>query len=254
MPYRTLTIASVVLLLLVLFLPGSRVQAVPLLPSSFYGKVLVNNAPVADGTEVQALVNGQVVASSLTQPYQGSSYYSLSVPSDDTQTAGVEGGREGDIVQFKVGGLAAVETGTWHSGTNVELNLTVTAAATPVPPQPTRTPLPTQTPIQVIVPSSTATLALVLPSATWTVEPLSPTMTQTSQVVIEETEVESVVPSTPVISRPAEATSTVQTITEANPASQARRKAQTLAVGIILLAAAAAAVLVVRSRIIRNQK
>lgn len=226
----------------------------PMLPSSFYGKVLVNNASVADGTEVQAWINGQMFASGLSQPYQGSSYYSLSIPSDDTQTAVVEGGREGDIIQFKVGGLVAAETGTWHSGTNIELALTVTTSATPIPPQPTRTPLPTQTPIQVIAPSFTATLAPVLPSATWIVEPSSPTITQTSQAVIELTAVESVLPSSPAISGVKGATPTVQTISEADPANQARRKAQTLAIGIILLAAATALVLAVRGWLIRNKK
>lgn len=254
MAQRTLTIAATILLLLVFIIPGRSVQAVPMLPSSFYGKVLVNNASVADGTEVQAWINGQMFASGLSQPYQGSSYYSLSIPSDDTQTAVVEGGREGDIIQFKVGGLVAAETGTWHSGTNIELALTVTTSATPIPPQPTRTPLPTQTPIQVIAPSFTATLAPVLPSATWIVEPSSPTITQTSQAVIELTAVESVLPSSPAISGVKGATPTVQTISEADPANQARRKAQTLAIGIILLAAATALVLAVRGWLIRNKK
>lgn len=256
MPYRQLTLASAILLLLVFIFPGRSVQAVPLLPSSFYGKVLVNNVPVADGTEVQALVNGQVVASGLTQPYQGSSYYSLSVPSDDNQTAGVEGGKEGDVIQFTVGGLAAAETGFWHSGTNIQLDLTVTTSATPQPPQPTRTPLPTQTSIQAVSPTSTPTLAPVFPSATQPAGALSPTLTLAGQTVTDATSIVTEVVASPSMTGSAKVspTSTIQLVSEANPASQARRKTQTLAIGIILLAAVTALVWAVRGKFFRNQK
>lgn len=132
-------------------------SAFPPLPSSFYGTVLLNNTNLLDGTPVQALINDQVLASAYTQTYQGVSVFSLDVPGDDSSTATIEGGKEGDVIQFKIGGLKANETGTWHSGTNIELALTITSTATVEPPQPTRTPFPTQTPIVVIPKPATAT-------------------------------------------------------------------------------------------------
>jgi hypothetical protein len=124
--------------------------AFPPLPSSFYGTVKLNAANLPDGTRIEALINDQVYAYSQTQTYQGGSVYSLDIPGDDSSTpAVVEGGVEGDTIQFRVGGILASQTAVWHSATNVELNLSVSSTSTPLPPQPTPTPLPTQTSISV---------------------------------------------------------------------------------------------------------
>ena len=40
-----------------------------------------------------------------------------------TDTTVIDGGKEGDTIRFTIGGLPVAQTGTWHSGTNVELNL-----------------------------------------------------------------------------------------------------------------------------------
>jgi hypothetical protein len=132
--------------------------AVPSLPSSFYGSVKVDNGNVSDGTLVQALVGGQVYAEGYTQTYQGESVYSLDVKGDDTDTAAQDGGREGDTIQFKIGGVVADQTGVWHTGTNVMLNLTTTATEPVATPQETPTPYPTQTAIVVVPPSPMATI------------------------------------------------------------------------------------------------
>lgn len=169
MQQRHHTTAFILISCLALFSPTSVVQAVPVLPSSIYGSVRVNNANVPDGTLVQAVIAGRVVAYGNTQTYQGGSVYSLDVPGDDPGSAVVEGGKEGDTIQIKVGGLMADQTGTWHSGTNVRLDLTVTTSATPIPPQATSTSVPSQTPFVIVAtpnPSPTSTISQPDPSST----------------------------------------------------------------------------------------
>jgi hypothetical protein len=157
-----------------LFANPSSALAIPALPSSFYGTVKLNSANVPDGTLVQAFIGSLAIAQGYIQMFQGDSYYALDVPADDTATPAIDGGREGDTIAFKVGGITAHETGTWHSGTDVQLNLTVTSASTPVPPQATPTDLPTQTPIVVIQQATSAptpTPVVIIPQATGTLIP-----------------------------------------------------------------------------------
>lgn len=132
-------------------------RAIPSMPSSFYGTVKVNNSNVKDGTLVQALIGGQVYAEGYSQTYQGDSVYALDVRGDDSDTAAQDGGREGDAIQFKVGGVLADQSAVWHSGTNVNLNLTASSSGAISTPQATPTPVPTQTDIVLIQPSSTPT-------------------------------------------------------------------------------------------------
>jgi hypothetical protein len=121
--------------------------AIPPLPSSFYGTVQVGGKNVPDHTVVQALTDGQAYGQGRTQTHEGISVYHLDVLGDDTDTAARDGGREGDTIQFEIGGVLAEQTGTWHSGTNVELNLTGSGFDSPATPPPTPSPVPTQTPI-----------------------------------------------------------------------------------------------------------
>ncbi len=122
MGLRSISFTMAVLALLLVVTP---VLAFPPLPSSFWGTVTVNGQKVADGSVVQALIGGVVYATVLTEPYNGSSAYSLDIIGDDLSTPQIEGGREGDTITFKVRGAQADQTGTWHSGFNVEKNLTV---------------------------------------------------------------------------------------------------------------------------------
>jgi hypothetical protein len=119
-------------------------QAYPVLPSSFYGTIQVDGANVKPGTIIKALLENQVFAEGVTLMYEGTSVYMINVPGDDNYTQEIDGGREGEQIFFEVGGLVADQSGTWHSGTNVELNLTVTSQDqdsdtvvldTPSPPQ-----------------------------------------------------------------------------------------------------------------------
>jgi hypothetical protein len=109
------------------------VLAFPPMPSSFYGTVKVDGVNVPDGTPIQALINGQIFATGQTQTYQGDSVYSLDIPGDDTSTAVVDGGQDGDKIVFTINGGVADQTGTWNSATNINLNLSASRKA----PEPT---------------------------------------------------------------------------------------------------------------------
>lgn len=153
------SLASALLATLAVILIVTPALAFPPLPSSFYGKVKVNGANVPDGTLVVALVNGQKYVETLTLTYEGDSVFSLNVPGDDATTAGIEGGKEGDTIRFTVGGVSAEPPAEWHSGTNVNLDLSATSEVPIEKPVTPPAPVPTQTAItfSTTIPASTAT-------------------------------------------------------------------------------------------------
>lgn len=107
-------------------------SAPPILPSSFYGTVTVNGSYIADGTSISAWIDGIQYADTSTFTFEGKSVYTIEVPADNPSTGVKDGGEEGDIIDFKIGSEEADQSGTWHTGTNVEINLTAsTAPATP---------------------------------------------------------------------------------------------------------------------------
>ena len=134
----------------------SPALAFPPLPSSFYGRVQINGGKVPDGTVVQALIEGQVYAEGYTQTYAGDSVYGLDVPGDDPGTSAREGGQDGDVVEFEIGGVLADQSSTWQGSTNVQLDLT-TVSDGPLPEPPaTPTPMQSQTPVPGRQPAPTA--------------------------------------------------------------------------------------------------
>ena len=127
MKIKVLLTALVVTLLLAL---GTVIPAfaVPPQPSGFYGRVTFNGGDVPNGILVRALINGVPYASNNTTTYLGHSFYFFLVPGDDPSTpAIIEGGVEGQTVHFDIGGFQADQTGVWHTGTNVNLDLTATS-------------------------------------------------------------------------------------------------------------------------------
>jgi len=117
-----------IILLITLGLLGitmSAAYAQPPLPSGFYGKVKINGANVPDDTIVSARINSMQYASATVIDYNGDTVYSFDVPGDDPGTPEViEGGIPGSTIDFFIGFLAANQTSTWQSGTNIELDLT----------------------------------------------------------------------------------------------------------------------------------
>ena len=103
--------------------PGSFIP--PPFPSSFYGEIHISDAPLVDGDTVEAYVPGITTAAATVTiaTYESKLIYNMDIPGDllDT-TATKEGGAEGDVVTFKIGGRI-VATSEWHSGTHVELTL-----------------------------------------------------------------------------------------------------------------------------------
>jgi hypothetical protein len=164
------------------------VLAIPPLPSSFYGTVKVNDANVPDGTVIQALIGSQVYAEGFSQTYQGNSVYALDVRGDNTDTAAQDGAREGDTLQFKIGGTLADQTAVWHTATNVNLNLTASSSGSVVTPQATPTPVPTQTAIVLIQPSpmpATIGQASITPVTLVQPSQVAAQPTQPSQIVTQ---------------------------------------------------------------------
>ena len=167
------------------------VLAMPTLPSSFYGMVKMNGNRVPDDTVVEALINSKVYAKGYIQTYQGNSIYTLDIPGDDTDTVVQDGGRDGETIQFMVGGVLAGETGIWKSATNINLDLNLDGVVGGIAePQDSR-PLiiPTQTSITINQSSPTsAQTSAADPIPAQTIAPLmqaSPIPTQTQIVQIQ---------------------------------------------------------------------
>ena len=114
-------------LLCMLSLGFSPASAIPPLPSSFYGTVQVNGANVPAGLPITAWIDGTQYAITYPSIYSGYTVYSLNVPGDDPSTPGIEGGKQNDVITFKVGGIPANLTGVWQAGTNTQINLSITA-------------------------------------------------------------------------------------------------------------------------------
>jgi hypothetical protein len=189
------------------------VFAVPGLPSSFYGEVKVNNKNVPDGTVIQAFIDGQAYAEGQTLTYQGASVYTLDVPADDLETTSLEGGVEGDLVYFEIGGVLAEQTGVWHAGTNENLDLSTTTTDQIAEPQATHSPVPTQTPISRAQPTNTGSASgQILPTAT--------ALAQPAQSETETVDASSAVnTSAPVLKKSTEVVETSPTHTQLVPAS-----------------------------------
>lgn len=129
---ETWKVESSLVIMLILLLIGATalpVAAAPPPPAGFYGYVTSGGANVPDGTIVSAWINGVQYDSTPTFTDAGLSVYTFEVRGDDDATPGViEGGKEGDPIVFKVGGVIVPQAGVWHSGSNQQIDLTVPAA------------------------------------------------------------------------------------------------------------------------------
>lgn len=118
------------LLLMLSFVVPALAEQPPRIPAGFYGTVQINGEYVADGTIVSAWINGVQYAETTTFTAtinsEQASVYTLEVPGDDPSTPEIEGGEEDDPIVFKVSGHEADQGGTWHEGTDTELNLHAT--------------------------------------------------------------------------------------------------------------------------------
>jgi len=95
----------------------------PPLPAIFYGEIHFYPTQPAPGTAVEARIIGISGAAAATVVAQSDTnlVYSLVIPGDYPDTLAKEGGAEGDLITFSVGGRD-VATGTWHGGTYTRLD------------------------------------------------------------------------------------------------------------------------------------
>ncbi len=116
---------------------------------------------------MRALINGIPYAETNSMIYQGNSVYSLDIPADDLSTPVKEGGIEGETVTFLVAEFPASPNADWHSGVNMELNLSASTA----PGQPTAT-------------SASPSGSLTATQAATSVRSVAPTRTPRTQTAI----------------------------------------------------------------------
>ena len=100
------------------------VGAIPPLPSSFWGMVTLDGAFLEAGATIEALIGGTPYAATAIRLVGEQAVYTVNVPGDDPTTAAIEGGREGDALQWRVGGTVYPQASTWRGGTNTRLDMT----------------------------------------------------------------------------------------------------------------------------------
>jgi hypothetical protein len=103
---------------------GTVAFAVPMQPHQFYGSVAINSAPAADGSTIDAKIDGITAATTTTE---GGRYgYSpiFYVPDPN-------GNRAGRIVSFYVNGVNTGETAIFTNGLSTRVNLAITVEQLP---------------------------------------------------------------------------------------------------------------------------
>ena len=104
------------LLLLVLLLLAPSAGAVPPIPSSFWGAITMNGAPITLDAELTAYVEGVLCGQATIFYYEGATAYSITVTGDDPETPEREGGREGETILFRLNGAPLATTAIWDGG------------------------------------------------------------------------------------------------------------------------------------------
>jgi len=101
----------------------------PVLPGAFWGTATVGGSSLSAGTSITVWISDTQVAQTTSLINGSASVYSLDIPGDDPDTPEREGGNTGEVVRFKIGPVWANESGTWESGSVVNLNLTADSLA-----------------------------------------------------------------------------------------------------------------------------
>lgn len=114
---------NTVLAVLTLALGAVSVAALPPLPSSFWGVITMNGARLPQSAQLTAYVEGVPCGRGNIFLYMGTTYYTISVTGDEPDTPKREGGREDEVIEFRLDGAPLATTARWHEGTNVRLDL-----------------------------------------------------------------------------------------------------------------------------------
>ncbi len=115
----------------------------PSLPARFYGAVTIDGLAAPAGTKIVARINGTMYATATTSLENSVAVYVIDVPGDNPGTSEIDGGRDGDIVNFIVGNAPTTQTGIWRFGGLNQLDL-VAVTITPVTPVTPVTPTPSR--------------------------------------------------------------------------------------------------------------
>lgn len=101
---------------------GHVLAGPPGLPFWLWGAVTLDGAPAAEGTPLEVLVRGTKVATTTTLTADGvPGSYSVAVPADDPDRAGIQGGVTGDPVTFAVTGYELGQLASWTRGKVLEI-------------------------------------------------------------------------------------------------------------------------------------
>ncbi|MDO8531756.1 MAG: serine protease [Dehalococcoidia bacterium] len=130
--------------------PNPPTLLLPRPPSGYYGEVSLNGRNVQDGTKLEVWMDGQKVAQTTTQTYNGKSVYNVDGVGDSSL--------EGRTVEFRLGTSVAPQKSLWRSGRNQQVALMFTAPATAQAFEPSPTSTPAPTPAATPTPSPTPTL------------------------------------------------------------------------------------------------
>ncbi len=114
---------NLVVALLIVALGAASVAALPPLPSSFWGVITVNGARIPLNAQLTAHVESVQCGTAHIFAYGGTTYYSISVTGDDPDTPEREGGREDELIEFRLNGVPLATTARWHEGTNLRLDM-----------------------------------------------------------------------------------------------------------------------------------
>jgi len=93
----------------------------PATPASYYGEVLVDGDPASEGTEIAAVVDGDVQDTIVVETegeYGGPDLFDEKLTVDDAE--------DGDTVEFEIDGVTAEETVEWEEGDVQQVDLTFT--------------------------------------------------------------------------------------------------------------------------------
>ena len=126
-PFKNFSLVFVALIFFCLILEGVQpgFAQPPPMPSSFYGTVKSNGSNIPLPAQVSAWIDGVKYAETSVIVFNSDTVYKIDIPGDILTTPEIEGGKPGDLITFQVNNDFANQTGTWQSGTNIELNLSI---------------------------------------------------------------------------------------------------------------------------------
>ena len=166
-------IATLIILVIVLAICATGIQASPPPPCKFRGTVRLNGEFVSDGTKVSFWSDdwGTMWAEVDSFTHEGESVYSIQLGGDDPVTPEKEGPVQDEWVRFKVDGYDTGQRRQWRTAETVVEDLTATGP----------TPTPSHTPTEGPTATNTATPSIT-PTATKTPE-VTPTFSPTPRPV-----------------------------------------------------------------------